>query len=266
MDNRELAILKCGDCGFCFVDFFNAECNDAMETDWNFAAHAPALAKKFSAYADHIERYVTLAGKTVLDVGAGGGDFLQQAKLRGANVHGIDLDRAGVRFAREAFGISLHDCLLEELALQSESQDILTMWEVLEHLNDPRSTMTEIVRILKPGGWLLLSTPCRDSLWDTFAFMMYNLSFGRIQFPLLYRFSWTHLQIFSRRDIERILSEFGFVIEYYDQRTELTYSTEEYLQWFRPAFFRRPAAFIWNFVKPLIPLGNKMVVYARKNP
>ncbi|MBL0176728.1 MAG: class I SAM-dependent methyltransferase [Ignavibacteria bacterium] len=137
-------------------------------------------------------------------------------------MRGLDLDVAGVEFARAAFGIDVDQCLVEELQIEGNGFDAVTMWEVMEHLNDPHATVAAIARVVRNGGMFFLSTPCLDSVWDKAAFALYDLSFGAIQFPLTYRYSWTHLQLFSRRDIARILADHGFTVEHLELRTEFT--------------------------------------------
>jgi 2-polyprenyl-3-methyl-5-hydroxy-6-metoxy-1,4-benzoquinol methylase len=264
MRARALTILRCGECGFRFVDFYNAVSQAPMDTGWDYAAHAPALAVKFGSYCDALSRVFDFADKSVLDVGAGGGDFLAAARARGARVRGLDLDVAGVAFAREAFGIDVSQCLVEDLPAEENGFDAVTMWEVLEHLNDPHATVSAIARVMAEGGMFFLSTPCLDSAWDRVAFALYDLSFGWIQFPLTYRYSWTHLQIFSRRDVTRLLADHGFTIEHLERRTEFTYPTLLYLSRIRPAWLRPVLARIWDAVMRIVPLNNKMIVHARK--
>ena len=264
MRARALTIVRCADCGFRFVDFYNDVSQAPMDTGWDYAAHAPALAMKFRAYCDDLSRVFDFQGASVLDVGAGGGDFLAVAKERGARVRGLDLDVAGVEFARSSFGIDVDQCLVEDLQIEGNGFDAVTMWEVMEHLNDPHATVAAIARAVREGGMFFLSTPCLDSVWDKAAFALYDLSFGAIQFPLTYRYSWTHLQIFSRRDVTRILADHGFTVEHLERRTEFTYPTILYLARIRPAWLRPVLARLWDAVMRMVPLNNKMLVHARK--
>lgn len=264
MDACKLVILRCGACGFLFVDFVNTDYLHPVDSAWDYPGHAESLARKFDAYCADIERVFPLRDAALLDVGAGGGDFLNQARLRGARVSGLDLDRTGIRFARERFDVTILPARVEEAGLPAGSFDAVTMWEVIEHVNDPRETIRAIGRLLKEGGWFFLSTPCLDSLWDRAGFFLYRASFGWIQFPLTYRFSWAHLQIFSRRHLSTLLAQEGFTIRDFEQRTEFTYPAEGYLQNIRALFPRKIAAFIWKILIRLVPIRNKMVLSAQK--
>ncbi len=266
MDAFRLVILRCDDCGFLFVDFVNTDYIAPVDSAWDYAAHADSLARKFDTYCNEMEKVFPLRGASLLDVGAGGGDFLNQAQLRGARVSGLDLDRSGIRFARDRFGVPILAARVEEAALPEASFDAVTMWEVIEHVNDPRATVHAIARLLKKEGWFVLSTPCLDSLWDKAGFFLYRASFGRIQFPLTYRFSWAHLQIFSRRHLASLLAQEGFTLRRFEQRTEFTYPAEEYLRRIRGAFLRKILLLLWRILVFLVPIRNKMILYTQKHP
>jgi 2-polyprenyl-6-hydroxyphenyl methylase/3-demethylubiquinone-9 3-methyltransferase len=264
LDNYKLDLLECAECSFRFVDFFNTVSQTAMDTGWDYSAHAASLAAKFSSYCKQIEQFLPLNGCRILDVGAGGGDFLKQARLRGAHVSGLDLDLSGVRFAREAYGIELEQKILEEAPYEPSSFDAISLWEVIEHLNRPREIVSAAAYLLKPGGFLLLSTPSRDSLWDKAAFALYDISFGLVQFPLSYRYSWTHLQIFSGRDMARLLKEHGFEIVLFERRMEFTYPLEDYLHRVGNRRLRSMLARLFGCFVKAVPVRNKMIVYARR--
>jgi len=266
LDHYKLDLLECTECTFRFVDFFNTVSQAAMDTGWDYSAHAASLAAKFSSYCDRIEQFLPLKGRSILDVGAGGGDFLNQARLRGALVSGLDLDLSGVRFARETYCIGLEQNILEEATYEPSSFDAISLWEVMEHLNRPRELVAAAADLLKSGGFLFLSTPSRDSLWDKAAFALYDISFGLVQFPLSYRYSWTHLQIFSGRDMARLLKEHGFEIVFLERRMEFTYPLEDYLHRVGNRRLRRMLARLFGCFVKAVPVRNKMIVYARKKP
>lgn len=259
-----LTILRCRACGFLFVDYVNTNYLTPTETEWDYEGHAPNLAAKFSAYCDHLTRVFDFKDKAILDVGAGGGDFLYQAKLRGARPLGLDLDPTGIKFAKEKFEIEILPEPVENTYLVDASFEAVTMWEVIEHVNDPQSTVQAIARLLKRDGWFFLSTPCLDSVWDRIGFFLYDVSFGFIQLPISYRFSWAHLQIFSRKHLAQLLERKGFHIEYFEQRTEFTYPTDVYLERIKSQWLRKIISVVWDFLNRYIPIGNKMIVYARK--
>jgi 2-polyprenyl-6-hydroxyphenyl methylase / 3-demethylubiquinone-9 3-methyltransferase len=102
-----------------------------------------------------IQSCMPLAGKRVLDVGCGGGILSDAMARKGADVVGIDLATKALRVAQ------LH--ALEALA-QAEpgSFDAVTCMEMLEHVPDPASVVRACSRLVRPGGWVFISTINRN--------------------------------------------------------------------------------------------------------
>ncbi len=101
----------------------------------------------------------------LLDVGCGMGGFLEVAREKGYDVSGVEVSEYAAGHVQNELGIDVANCGLPEARLPSESYDLVTMWDVIEHLDDPRPTLQEIHRILRPGGLLALSTGNAGSLW-----------------------------------------------------------------------------------------------------
>lgn len=97
------------------------------------------------------------AGKRLLDVGCGSGSFLVQAEAQGLSVAGTDISAAAVHRAAERLsaGAQLHAGSLGGAGLV-EPFDFITLWDVLDHLDDPRAELIRIRSLLKPGGLLAL--------------------------------------------------------------------------------------------------------------
>lgn len=101
----------------------------------------------------------------LLDIGCAMGGFLRVARERGYDVSGVEPSEHTVSHVRNKLGIEVVNSSLPEAGLSSESYDLVTMWDVLEHLGDPHPTLQEIHRILRPSGLLVLSTGDASSLW-----------------------------------------------------------------------------------------------------
>lgn len=98
------------------------------------------------------------------DVGCADGQFLELAMLRGWTCHGIELNPPAAAAAR-AKGALISVGVLEEIDdLPWGTFDLVTSWDVLEHTPDPRPFSERLVRLLSPGGTLVVTTLNYDSL------------------------------------------------------------------------------------------------------
>ena len=99
----------------------------------------------------------------LLDYGCGTGHFLARAKRTGWQVTGLE-PHAG---ARQAAAARVGQPMLEAAALAAlppASFDVVTLWHVLEHVHTLQETVSQLVKALKPGGYLLIAVPNPDSL------------------------------------------------------------------------------------------------------
>lgn len=94
----------------------------------------------------------------LLDVGAGRGRFVAQARAAGWYAHGIEPSRRGVEAARAA-GIELVPGGIDDAQVPAGSLDAATLWHVLEHVEDPGAALARIAGWLRPRGLLLVGVP-----------------------------------------------------------------------------------------------------------
>ena len=117
---------------------------------------------------NYIDQAVNLAGKTVLDVGCGGGILSESMAEKGAKVTGIDLGEKALKVAQLhslESGVSVDYRLIavEQLAIEvPASFDVVTCLEMLEHVPDPASVITACANLVKPGGHVFFSTINRN--------------------------------------------------------------------------------------------------------
>lgn len=116
-----------------------------------------------------IDGIAGLSGKSVLDVGCGGGILSDSMARKGAQVTGIDLSVKALRVAQlhalEAGtrNVSYREISAEAIALeQPGSFDVVTCMEMLEHVPDPASVVKACSELVKPGGWVFFSTINRN--------------------------------------------------------------------------------------------------------
>ena len=94
----------------------------------------------------------------LLDVGAGRGRFVAQARAAGWDADGIEPSLRGVRGAR-ARGVELQQAGIEDAVVENGSLDVVSLWHVLEHLDEPDAALERIAGWLRPGGLLVVGVP-----------------------------------------------------------------------------------------------------------
>lgn len=120
---------------------------------------------------EYFDRYIAdWSGKNVLDVGCGGGYTCEYLDDRNANVFGTDISENSIRMAQDHATqtervIDYRPCTPVALPFDDESMDIVTCFDVFEHVDDLSAVMSEISRVLKPSGWLFFDT-LNQTFWS----------------------------------------------------------------------------------------------------
>jgi ubiquinone/menaquinone biosynthesis C-methylase UbiE len=104
-------------------------------------------------------------GAQVLDAGCGSGRTLEELVDYG-EVHGIELSEAAAEVARGRGCGEVQIGRLEQLPWADESFDLITCLDVLEHTPDDRRALRELLRVSKPGAWMVATVPAYQSLWS----------------------------------------------------------------------------------------------------
>lgn len=150
-------------------------------------------------------KLMTLGGTPkgkLLDVGCGGGRFLLRMRKRGWDVEGTDFDKQAVNKVKQRYGMTAHVGDLPDCQLPDNTFDAITMNQTVEHLYNPKATLVEGFRILKPSGVLVMVTPNVDSLGA----QMYGSCWRGWEAP-------RHLHLFSTASLKRLCEQVGFEIE-----------------------------------------------------
>lgn len=101
----------------------------------------------------------------LLDVGCAMGGFLKIANEQGFEVEGVEVAETAAQYVKQNLGIKVSNCDLPNANLGAESFDIITLWDVFEHLKNPNPVLAEVHRLLRPGGLVFISTGDASSLW-----------------------------------------------------------------------------------------------------
>ena len=117
---------------------------------------------KFTYRMEEIEKLKPQKGK-LLDVGCSFGFFLDVARHRGWQPVGIDIGEHAAKFARDELGLEVYVSDLRNAPLACNDFDVLSLWNVLEHLDEPVAEFHRVNALLKPGGIVVFTTGAVDS-------------------------------------------------------------------------------------------------------
>lgn len=165
IDLPEGPLLRCKACGQLVSQISEADYLASMRSfdapDFNLPSDREGWRRKQQA-ARRLVRVCQLVGKPasalrLIDVGCSRGDFVAAAAELGFDAEGVEPAPRIAQAGRDA-GRKVHTGRLEDQGFSDERFDVVTMFEVIEHLREPLPLLREIRRILKPQGVLLLST------------------------------------------------------------------------------------------------------------
>jgi 2-polyprenyl-6-hydroxyphenyl methylase/3-demethylubiquinone-9 3-methyltransferase len=162
----------------------------------------------------YIERFISLKGKRVLDVGCGGGILSESMARQGAEVTGIDMGEAPLEVARlhlleSGLDVNYERIPVERLAQeQPESYDLVTCMEMLEHVPDPASVVRACARLTKPDGHTFFSTLNRNPKSYLFAIIG-----AEYLLQLLPKGTHDYAKFIRPSELERWIRDFGLRIQ-----------------------------------------------------
>lgn len=145
-----------------------------------------------------VEKYMK-KGK-MLDVGCFVGFFLQLAKNNGWEVYGVEPSSWAIKEAKKR-KIRIIGKVIDDIRTKKYFFDVITLWDVIEHLPNPHSTLTNIHALLKKGGIIALGTPNIESLF--YAKVL------RGNCPFLVRM---HVILYSPQTLSLLLNKYGFEV------------------------------------------------------
>jgi len=218
-------------------------------------------------------------GGKLLDVGVGFGHFLLAGKQLGYEIAGIEMSRANVEFVQRELNLPVAFGDFLEMN-ETEKYDIITFWDVLEHIDQADRVIEKTARLMNSGGFVFLQVP----QWGSF--------FQKMMQNKWWAMGLDHVNYFSRKTITRLLSTYGFKVRKIKSSIELkniftyvilpklkqkkksqaSWTTVERQQAFNK-LTRRPQWLLWLMVKAhnlvyktlsLLRIDDEMIVVAEK--
>ena len=165
---RTLDLVRCRDCGLVYTARVNiGEMAEKYASDEYTDANAEYFEDDLSfehQAAVRVERVRSrLSTGRLIELGPGSGHFLAAADSAGFDVLGIEPSPALAERISRRFGVPVQSSTVEQALLDDDSADVICLFHVLEHLEDPVGTMRALGRVLKPGGLLFVEVPNVDS-------------------------------------------------------------------------------------------------------
>ena len=167
-------LVKCEDCGLAYVA--NPP-DEAYLTSLYSAENGNYHTQLFDADSEDARRMARIAGNhmrflsrvadegRLVDVGCSTGSFLELADRAGFAASGVEFSADSARVATLRTGLNIETGGIHNCRLPEGSIDVLTMFDVIEHVPDPAEDLARAFALLRPGGWLVLSTPNIDGLF-----------------------------------------------------------------------------------------------------
>lgn len=212
-----LAYVRCQECDLVYANPRPSE--EAM------ASRLEMWGKQHSARNEHLRDRVRsqrvrvrllrtyCSSGSLLDFGSGDGSFLRAAMDAGYRAEGVEKAAAAAEFARSHFGASIRASDIEDASLKSGTFDIITMWDVLEHLHDPVHVVKGLGGLLAEDGSLVVLTP-------------HSRGFSsRVRGPAWWVFGpQDHLCLFLVRTVEHLLQRSGLSLRFLATRDVVPWS------------------------------------------
>jgi len=212
-DLNDNEIYKCYDCK---VQFMNPQYTNEYLADYysKYTKEEPEwdepLSYGHNFYLSLVEKYIPQKG-TLLDIGCGKGHLLQEAKKRGWETLGYDVDCNSVDYFSKKHGIKIFCGDFETINWESNSFNLVFMHHVFEHLKNPLSYLKIIDSILKKGGIFFIVLPNIKSLSSRIKFRLEKLGLRKKHIGKYYDTSH-HLFYYEPKTLTEILKKEEFKI------------------------------------------------------
>ncbi len=225
----ERNVLECKSCGIIYLEPKPIP-KDYYECEYR-KLYTPVLGKKLSAQQifytflpyqkSRIEeiKHILSPEMKVLDVGCSAGHFLYTVQNHVKECIGIEFNREEFEFARKKLGLNIYTKPIEQTDIPQEYFDLITVFQVLEHMDSPMQFLETIHKYLKPEGFLVIEIPnVQDALLSLYHIKEYSD----------FWFREPHVFYYSPRTLSMMLEKCGFVGE---TKTTQNFNLKNHINW-----------------------------------
>lgn len=202
----EFSYVRCKGCGVVYQNPQPLQDELLQRYDNDYFAYEVENEKKFFRLMllgladirfDEIEARLIPGERSFLDVGCATGLLLDYQRSRGWKTSGVEICRQSAQFGIQERSLDIHIGTLESARFPDASFDVVHFSHLIEHLNNPGAFLTEVSRVLKPGGWAVVTTPNTQGLQ-----------------AVVFQQNWRsaiadHLYLFSKRNLKKALGHHG---------------------------------------------------------
>ncbi|MBK9478512.1 MAG: class I SAM-dependent methyltransferase [Bacteroidetes bacterium] len=202
LNGYEAAYLcKCSNCSFVFAKKIPSEGEliAHYETYPRTNTISAITIKRYNELLDSLEKF--RKSNNLIDVGCGDGFFLETAKQRNWNVYGTEYTDHALKICKDK-GIHMHQGKLDANNYAPDFFDVITSFEVIEHINNPREELQQFSKILRTGGAVYVTTPNFNSVSR---FTLKN-KWNVIEYP-------EHLSYYTQKTLSYLFRSANFSID-----------------------------------------------------
>ena len=255
------AIWQCVTCGLGRADtkdfdpgaYYTADyfCGGRSDGYSDYRGAEPVLRREFAHSADFVRRFSD--GSRLLDLGCAYGFFLKEAAKRHFEILGIELAEDAAESCRQA-GLNVLSGIADEANMTRIGEvDVITMFDVIEHLPQPRESLALCVRYLKPGGIIVITIGDFASLAARWAGSKW-----RLMTPP------QHLWFFTKESLRRMATTLGLTMEHFEHPAKIVPLSLIMFQLRRMIGLRGSLVAVTNQVGVPVNLFDAMRVVLRK--
>jgi len=187
-------IVGCDRCGLLYNDQFPPK--ESKENAFSGGYYCDVQKQAFQFHGDEylkdpsvpvFRRWLSLIDNkngSLLDVGCGLGTFLGVARDAGWRVQGLDISPFAAKTVKEKMGIDVFNGSLVDAPWKDQSFDVITFWDSIEHVDNPKQYLDKAFALLKPGGTMLIATDNFDCFGCDIARLSYALTGGLLKYAM----------------------------------------------------------------------------------
>jgi SAM-dependent methyltransferase len=219
---KDFNIVRCNTCGLVFRNIYldSESAKELYSKDYftneqadYFFNNPKEKEDLFRKRLHTVESRVSKKGR-LLDIGCAIGTFLKIARDGGWDARGCEISEFASRYARDEYKLDVICGEFDKAKFAGDEKfDVITMWDVVDHSEDPVAFLSDAADLLKPGGCMFVQTTMEDSLVYEVCKYVYKLSFGLIGGPAAKGHPIHHSTFFSRTTLRKALESCGLRVE-----------------------------------------------------